>query len=96
MKEDIKKDSNLFTPNDTMNNINDKILQKNNIKKSTSILSNLYRIDDRAIKFKQARNELMKLTNDYLSKHFEKESNSRDLINSIEEAEWLKKKNAKR
>jgi hypothetical protein len=36
------------------------------------------------------------MTNEYLSKHFEKATNSRDLINSIEEAEWVKRKMAKK
>mmetsp|Transcript_31192 Transcript_31192/g.23182 ORF Transcript_31192/g.23182 Transcript_31192/m.23182 type:complete len:102 (+) Transcript_31192:176-481(+) len=67
---------------------NARILERNNVKKSTSILSNLYRVDDRAIKFKQARNELVKITNDYLAQHFQDDINSREQINSIEEAEW--------
>lgn len=66
--------------------INEEILDKNNFRKGTSILTNLYRIDDRgnqiyflfiyllllAIKFKQATNELLKRTNNYLSQHFVK------------------------
>ena len=32
------------------------------------------------------------MTNDYISKHFQKAQNSRELINSIEEVEWKTKK----
>lgn len=65
--------------------INEKIIEKNKDKKTNSILSNLYKIDDRAIKFKQAKNELIKMTNSYLSRHFEKQTNSRDLLTTIQE-----------
>ena len=49
-----------------------------------------------AIKFKQAKNELIKITNSYLSQHFQKQVNSRDIIRSIEEADWRKKKQARK
>lgn len=76
---------------DEKQNRNVEILLKNNIKKSGSILSNLYRIDDRAVKYKQAKQELMRMTNQYFMKHYEHQQNSRYLISSIEEQEWRRK-----
>jgi hypothetical protein len=84
--------------------INDDIMEKNNFKKGKSILNNLYRIDDRsksllnfiAIKFKQAKNQILTLTNKYLQQHYVKGKNSRDAIKSIEENDWKEKKRAKK
>ena len=64
-------------------------MEKNTSRRCASILSNLYKIDDRTIKYKQAQTELLKMTNGYLAKHFEVQGNSRDLISKIEEMEWL-------
>ncbi|CDW85234.1 UNKNOWN [Stylonychia lemnae] len=87
---------NFFKSVSPQREVNEEIIDKNNVKKGTSILSNLYRIDDRAIKFKQAKNELLKITNTYLSRHFTKQTNSRDMIRTIEENDWKFKKRAKK
>ena len=70
------------------------IIDKNNNKKKKTILSNLYRIDDRTINFHQAKQGLFNLTTFYLAKHQEKQANSRDMVQNIEEREWKRKKMA--
>eukprot|EP00347_Sterkiella_histriomuscorum_P008229 403345884 len=87
---------NFFKSISPQRELNEDILDKNNFRKTSSILSNLYRIDDRAIKFKQAKNELLKITNSYLSTHFAQQTNSRDMIRTIEENDWKFKKKARK
>jgi len=48
---------------------NDRILNLNNQKKKKTLLSNLYKVDDRSINFHQAKEGLLRMTKEYVVRH---------------------------
>jgi len=62
----------------------DRIFQLNGTKKPASILSNLYKVDPRAIRFTKARQQILLKQQALIEKHRMKSENSRSLLPEIQ------------
>jgi len=59
-----------------------------------TLLSNLYKIDDRTINFPQAKTNLLKLTKNYVESHNMQKMtkiDTQEMILKVKELEWSKK-----
>jgi len=59
---------------------NVEILEKNNQKQRHDLIATIRNYDDRTISYDKAKTRLWDMTRSYLSQHFEKETNSRDVV----------------
>jgi len=59
-----------------------------------TLLSNLYKVDDRTINFPQAKTNLLKLTKNYVESHNMQKMtkiDTQEMILKVKELEWSKK-----
>jgi hypothetical protein len=68
------------------------ILETNKSKKSISILSNLYKVDARTIRFKKAREEILRKQREITEARGMKKENSRGIINMIQVQEAMRQR----
>lgn len=73
---------------------NNQILDHNNQKKKQTLLSSLYKVDDRSINFPHAKEGLLRMTREYVEMHSNEgkiKIDTEEVVQQVKELEWNRK-----